>query len=191
MATLTTLPKTTTRSKKRAGRGFGSGKGGHTSGRGAKGQKARSKVHIWFEGGQLPLIKRLPFQRGKSRFKSLKKEPLIVNLKYLNLLPKGTKVSIETLAKHGIVRLKDAQKSGVKILGDGQIKQALKVSLPTSKAAAKAIKKAGGSVIDLSSKEKLTKPKTAKKPTRAASKKKPVKKPAKKPVKKTAKKSKR
>ena len=62
------LTKTTTRSQKRRGRGYGSGVGGHTVGRGAKGQKARSNVSLWFEGGQLPLTKRLPFWRGKSRF---------------------------------------------------------------------------------------------------------------------------
>ncbi|MBU1070791.1 uL15 family ribosomal protein, partial [Patescibacteria group bacterium] len=50
---LSNLPKITQRPKKRVGRGYGSGKGGHTSGRGQKGQKSRSKIPIWFEGGQL------------------------------------------------------------------------------------------------------------------------------------------
>ena len=55
------------RSKKRVGRGQGSGKGSHTSGRGAKGQKVRGKVHLYFEGGQLPITKRLPHQRGSKK----------------------------------------------------------------------------------------------------------------------------
>ena len=144
---LSTLPKTTRRSKKRLGRGYGSGKGGHTASRGAKGQKARSKVHLWFEGGQLPLVKRMPFQRGKGRFKSLAKNPLIVNLKHLNLLPKGSSVSLKTLIKYNIVRKSEAEKYGVKILGDGKLEKPLKVSLPISKTAAAAIKKAGGSIV--------------------------------------------
>lgn len=144
---LSSLPKTTKRSKKRLGRGYGSGKGGHTAGRGAKGQKARNKVHLWFEGGQLPLVKRMPFQRGKGRFKSLTKNPLIVNLKYLNVLPKGSSVSLKTLIKHNIVRKTEAEKYGVKILGDGKLVNPLKISLPISKTASAAVKKAGGSIV--------------------------------------------
>uniref|UniRef100_A0A831Z1B9 50S ribosomal protein L15 n=1 Tax=candidate division WWE3 bacterium TaxID=2053526 RepID=A0A831Z1B9_UNCKA len=49
--------------KKRVGRGYGSGKGGHTTGRGAKGQKVRGRIRATFEGGQLPLVRRLPRQR--------------------------------------------------------------------------------------------------------------------------------
>ena len=139
---ISTLPTLTRRPKKRLGRGYGSGKGGHTSSRGAKGQHARNKVAIWFEGGQLPLIKRLPFQRGKGRFKSLSKKPLIINLKYLNVLPAGTKVTLATLISHKLVNAKDAQKYGVKILGGGKLEHALTVDLPTSRAAAKVIQKA-------------------------------------------------
>ena len=156
------LSKITSKSKKRVGRGYGSGKGGHTSTRGSKGQKARSKVHIWFEGGQLPLIKRLPFHRGKGRLKSLSKRPLILNLKYLNLLPSKEVVSIKTLVKHGLVREKEAIKYGVKILGGGSIKKPLKVALPTSKSAASAIKKAGGEIKPQQKKAaKITKRKLA------------------------------
>ena len=76
------LPKTTSRKKKRVGRGYGSGKGGHTAGRGAKGQKARSKVKPWFEGGQANIIRRMAMQRGKGKFKA-RPGSIILNLKYL------------------------------------------------------------------------------------------------------------
>jgi large subunit ribosomal protein L15 len=68
MSILSSLTKITTRSKKRLGRGYGSGKGGHTSSRGQKGQKSRvgSKVPLWFEGGALPLSKRIPMWRVKA-----------------------------------------------------------------------------------------------------------------------------
>lgn len=151
---LNKLPKIKTTSKKRLGRGYGSGKGGHTSGRGQKGQKSRNRVKSWFEGGQLPLTKRMPFQRGKGRLKSLKLKPIIINLKYLNLLPQGTLVDIKNLAKYKLVLLKDAKEYGVKILGDGKLEKALKVALPTSKSAAKSIKKAGGSIVEVKKQSK-------------------------------------
>src|SRR3989344_8577262 len=100
---LTALPKIIKRPKKRVGRGYGSGKGGHSSGRGFKGQHARNSVAIWFEGGQLPLIKRLPFQRGKGRFNSLHAKPVIVTLNQLNVLPVGSVVTVELLVKHKII----------------------------------------------------------------------------------------
>ena len=69
---LESLPKTTERRKKRLGLGHGSGRG-KTAGRGTKGQRARGKIPISFEGGAIPLIKRLPFMRGKGKNKSFKK----------------------------------------------------------------------------------------------------------------------
>ena len=146
---LNEIPKTTSKSKKRVGRGYGSGKGGHTSGRGQKGQKSRSKVGLLFEGTKMrkSLIKRMPFLRGKGKFKSFRPQPIIINLKYLNLLPEGSKVDIKFLIKHGLIKA-DAEKCGVKILGDGQLEKALTVKLPTSKTAAKKIKKAGGEIVD-------------------------------------------
>ncbi len=147
---LNSLPKTTSRSKKRVGRGYGSGKGGHTVGRGQKGQKSRNKVDLLFEGTKMrkSLIKRLPFLRGKGRLKPHKNKPIIINLKYLNLLPKNSKVDVGLLVKHNIVEKKEAEKYGVKVLGDGELKRALKVFLSTSKGAAEKIKKAGGEVVE-------------------------------------------
>lgn len=133
------------RPRKRVGRGYGSGRGGHTSGRGTKGQKARGSVGILFEGVKVrkSLIHRLPFQRGKGKFKAHPK-PLIVKLEALNILKNGSEVTIETLSEAGIVRLAEAKAYGVKILGDGKLQKKLMVHLPTSKSAAEKISKAGG-----------------------------------------------
>ncbi|MDO8551599.1 MAG: 50S ribosomal protein L15 [bacterium] len=145
---LSELVKTTTRGKKRQGQGRGSGKGGHTSGRGQKGQNSRGKVALLFEGTKIKksLLKRLPLMRGRGRHKSLYKAPVIVNLKYLNLLPGGSVVDADLLIKEGIVG-KEARTFGVKILGDGQLQQNLTVKLPVSKKAKIKIEKAGGEVI--------------------------------------------
>lgn len=142
---LDNLPKTTKRSKKRLGQGHGSGRG-KTAGRGTKGQKARGKIPISFEGGALPLIKRLPFRRGKGRNKVFRKKPIIINVRVLNLLKKGSIVDTQTLIKNHIVREDDANIYGVKILGDGDLSVPLTVKLPVSKGAAKKIEKAGGKV---------------------------------------------
>src|SRR4030043_2042445 len=92
------LPKITISKKKRLGRGYGSGKGGHTSSRGTKGQRARGKMKIWFEGGQLALIRKLPKTRGKGIFKSLSTSPIVVNLKDLNVLKKEVnEITVDTL----------------------------------------------------------------------------------------------
>ena len=137
------LPKTTARGKKRLGQGGGSGRG-KTAGRGTKGQKARNKIRATFEGGQLPLLKRLPMRRGKARNKSFKKKPITLNVKFLNLLPKNTIVDIKTLIKHKIVDETDAQTYGVKILGDGELSVPLTVKLHCSKGAKEKIERAGG-----------------------------------------------
>lgn len=142
---LSHLEKVKAKSKKRVGQGHGSGRG-KTAGRGTKGQKARNKVAIYFEGGALPLTKRLPFLRGKGRNQSLQEKPFVVNVDALNVFAKGAVVTIESLAKEGIVALEAAKEKGVKILGDGELKIALTVKLPVSKGAAEKIKKAGGTV---------------------------------------------
>lgn len=142
---LSSLPKITKKSKKRLGRGYGSGKA-KTAGRGTKGQKAREKIKFGFEGGQLPLIKRLPVRRGRDRFKPLSKKPLVLNIKYLNLLPQGTVVDLDTLIKYKMVKEDEARKFGVKILGDGEINKPLIIKLPCSHRALEKIKKAGGKV---------------------------------------------
>jgi large subunit ribosomal protein L15 len=165
------LPKTATRKKKRLGRGYGSGKGGHTVGRGAKGLKARSKVSLTFEGTKIKksFLKKLPLRRGKDRFKSLNSGPVIVNVRLLNLLPKKSTVDIQALVKKRIVDDKEARRFGVKILGDGELKVPLTVELPCSKGAVKKIEKVGGEVtvkkLEKKKKEPETKNKKVAKPS--------------------------
>ena len=135
------LPKTVTRRRKILGRGIGSGKGGHTAGRGQKGQKSRGKVDILFEGlkTKKSLIKRLPLLRGKGKFKPSKKA-IIIKLKYLNLLPAGSIVTLDLLIKEKIVSEK-AREFGVKILGGGELTKKMTIEVPMSKPVAKSLEK--------------------------------------------------
>ena len=142
---INSLIKTTEKSKRRLGQGHGSGRV-KTSGRGTKGQNSRNKVPLFFEGGALPLIKRLPFRRGKGKNKLFKKKPIVINIKTLNLLGKDTIVDLKTLVKHNIVDEKEAKIYGVKILGDGDLKVSVTIKLPISKSAIEKVKKAGGKV---------------------------------------------
>lgn len=142
---LTHIEKLTTKKKRRVGQGHGSGRG-KTSGRGTKGQKARNKVAIYFEGGALPLTKRLPFLRGKGRNRSLQQKPAVINTSALNVFTKDTTVTIESLAEKRLITLEDIKYRGVKILGDGDLNVSLAVRVPVSKGAAEKIKKAGGTV---------------------------------------------
>ncbi len=142
------LTKITKTSKKRVGRGYGSGKGGHTSGRGAKGRKARGNVPLAFTGtkSKKSFLARLPLQRGKGRGRSVSKVE-IVDLKDLSIFKKGEEVSLESLIKKGLVSSK-AIKTGVKILNNGNIEKDLKVTVPCSKSVQDKIKKAGGTIAD-------------------------------------------
>lgn len=142
---LSSLTKITKTKQKRLGRGHGSGRG-KTAGRGTKGQNAKGSRPLSFEGGALNLIKRLPFMKGKGKNKSFRKGPIIINVKVLNLLKKGTVVDVESLIENRIVDSDYGKKNGVKILGDGDINVALIIKLPVSKGAEKKILKAGGRV---------------------------------------------
>ncbi len=130
-----------TKRKKRVGRGVGSGHG-KTSCRGHKGQKARTGggTRVGFEGGQMPLQRRLP-KRGFNNI--FRKEYAITNLKELNNLSE-TIITPEILLEKGLI--KDI-KDGVKILGEGEIKNAITVKANAfSESAKEKIIKAGGSV---------------------------------------------
>ncbi|MCX6791537.1 MAG: 50S ribosomal protein L15 [Candidatus Gottesmanbacteria bacterium] len=131
------------RRKKRLGRGHGSGKV-KTSGRGTKGQKSRDGIHIGFEGGQLPLIKRLPLLRGKGRNGSQSGKAVPLAVEKLNTLPSGTNVTLETLKKYHMI---DHATARVKVLGSGKVTVELKVAVPCSKGAQEVIEKAGGTVL--------------------------------------------
>lgn len=143
---LSKLPKTTTKSNKRPGRGYGSGVGGHTSTRGMKGQNARNKTPIWFEGGQLPLIRRLPFIRGKGRFQSLTPKPVEINISQLNQFKTNATITPKALIEAGLLSDNELKYRPLKILGHGELTKALTVKVPTSKAAQAKIEAAGGKV---------------------------------------------
>ncbi|MBZ9821791.1 50S ribosomal protein L15 [Mesorhizobium sp. CA4] len=136
-----------THSKKRLGRGIGSGSG-KTAGRGVKGQKARSGVAInGFEGGQMPLYRRLPKRGfnnlfGKSfAIVSLAKIQAAIDAKKLDA---KAAVTAEALVTAGVIR---RAKDGVRVLSDGELKAKLSFDVAgASKAAIEKIEKAGGSV---------------------------------------------
>ena len=136
-----------THSKKRLGRGIGSGSG-KTAGRGVKGQKARSGVAInGFEGGQMPLYRRLPKRGFKNIFAkdfntvSLARVQAAIDAKKLDA--KET-VTVESLVKAGVLR---RAKDGVRLLGDGELKAKLAFDIAgASKTAIEKVEKAGGSV---------------------------------------------
>ncbi|NLO98186.1 MAG: 50S ribosomal protein L15 [Peptococcaceae bacterium] len=132
-----------TKSRKRVGRGNGSGLG-NTAGRGHKGQKARSGggVRPGFEGGQMPMMRRIP-KRGFTNI--FKKEYTVINVSDLEeRFENGAEVSIESLYAAGLIK---KVKDGVKLLGDGEITKALTVKVDkVSKTAAEKIVAAGGKV---------------------------------------------
>jgi large subunit ribosomal protein L15 len=128
---------------KRLGCGESSGHG-KTSGKGHKGQKARSggSIRLGFEGGQMPLIRRLP-KRGFNNA-AFHRNYAVVNLNELNEFKAGTVVNEQLLRESKLVR---GDIAGVKILGDGELKHALKIEADKISESAKAkIEKAGGSV---------------------------------------------
>ena len=141
------LTKTTKTSKQRVGRGYGSGKGGHTSTRGQKGQKSRSKIPQWFTGTSWVWFKRLPMIKGKGKFKSVKKKVFNLNLTQLECYKDGETVNPSTLVKKGVVSEKQAKQHNFKLLNNGKLTKKLKVDIPATKSAIKTIKKLGGEYL--------------------------------------------
>lgn len=119
---------------KRLGRGYGSGKGGHTSSRGQKGQKSRTHIHILFQGLKVKksTLKRLPLLRGRGKF-AAKPKPIEIGIDKLKDLKKGTKVDIDLLISKGLVTKDEVLKYGVKILGKSEFKKDLDFQVPVSK----------------------------------------------------------
>jgi large subunit ribosomal protein L15 len=131
-----------TKRRKIVGRGRGSGHG-TTAGRGGKGQTARtgSSIPAWFEGGQMPLIRRLP-KRGFTNI--FKKEYAIINVETLERFEPGQEVTPELLVSKGLLR---ARNDGVKVLGEGALTKPLTVHAHKfSQSAAVKIEAAGGKV---------------------------------------------
>ncbi len=131
-----------TTSPKRLGRGIGSGKG-KTSGKGHKGQWARSGggVRPGFEGGQMPLHRRIPKRGFHNKWAT---SYLIVNLSQLSAVPAGTVVDYEYVVSNSLAK-NVRNNGGLKVLGGGEIKVALTVKAAAFSASAKeAIEKAGG-----------------------------------------------
>lgn len=136
--------------RKRVGRGAGSGYG-KTAGRGTKGQNARSGggVPLYFEGGQLPLVRRLPIMRGFTNRDKITYQP--VNVRDLNGFDEGTEVTPVVLAIVGLLKKPDAP---LVILGDGELDVALTVKAHRfSQSAIEKIEAAGGTVEELSLEE--------------------------------------
>ena len=134
------------KSRKRVGRGDGSGHGTY-SGRGCKGQKSRSgyKMSRGFEGGQLPLIQRLPRKRGFVNIFGT--EYSVVNIGQLNTFEAGSEVTPERLVAAGVVK---SLRQPIKILAEGDINHPLVVKANKFSAAAKAkIEAAGGTVEEV------------------------------------------
>lgn len=148
---------------KRLGCGESSGHG-KTSGKGHKGQKARSggSIRLGFEGGQMPLIRRLP-KRGFNNA-AFHKNYAIVNLSDLNRFEKGATVNEQALREAKLVR---GNFDGIKILGDGELKHELTIEgAKLSESAREKIEKAGGKISEARAKEdapKASRKKTAQK----------------------------
>ena len=141
-----TPSKGANKKRKRVGRGAGSGLG-KTSGKGHKGQKSRSgySQRAGFEGGQMPLYRRVP-KRGFCNI--FAKKYAIVNVRSLNRLEEGTQVTVELLVEKGIVKKKE---KGLRVLGQGTLEKKLTVQAHHFSESARAkIEKAGGSVEVLS-----------------------------------------
>lgn len=135
-------PEGASKNRKRLGRGSGSGHG-KTSGRGHKGQRARSggRGKTGFEGGQMPLQRRVP-KRGFTNI--FRKEYSVVNLSDLEQFVKDSTVDVPALIKAGLVKKVEA---GVKLLADGEIKKPLTIKVHKfSQAAKEKVEAAGGRI---------------------------------------------
>jgi large subunit ribosomal protein L15 len=125
---------------KRKGRGTATGQG-KTAGRGSKGQNSRSGggVRLGFEGGQMPLYRRIP-KRGFTNI--WRNEPAIINVGDLNIFEEGAEVTEEALKEKGLIRKSD---NGLKVLGEGKLERRLTVKANKfSKSAMEAIEQTGG-----------------------------------------------
>ena len=138
-------PEGSRKKKKRVGRGDGSGHGG-TAGKGAKGQNARSghSVRPNFEGGQMPLTRRMPKRGFKSPDRRI---VMIVNIKQLKRFAQGTLVDRDTLTAAGLV---SGRVDEIKVLGNGEINFPLSLKVDrVSRGAREKIEAAGGTIVEV------------------------------------------
>ncbi len=147
MIKLHQLKAITKRPAKRRGRGYGSGKGGHTVGRGTKGQLSRGKVSFLFEGtkSKKSLIKRLPVWRGKGHRSRFQKVTITLDWLEKNGDPKQI-VDFRFLQKKGKIG-QTFSRYKVKVVKKGKLQKALRIALPVTKGAAEAIKAVKGKII--------------------------------------------
>ena len=134
-----------TKARKRVGRGPASGTG-KTAGRGTKGQKSRSGggVRPGFEGGQMPLFRRLP-KRGFTNI--FRKEYAIVNISSLNVFDDGETVDTQKLIERGLVKKSLATANGVKVLGNGELEKKINLNVERiSESAKEKVEAKGGKV---------------------------------------------
>ena len=140
---LAELKKSTESSKKRLGRGYGSGVGGHTVGRGQKGQKTRGTMPVWFEGGQLPIVRRTPFIKGKHRFQVINSQPIAINLDFLNKFEDNAVIDAALLSKSLKLNEKES-KRGFKIVATGKLEKPLQIAVLATPGAIKLIEAVKG-----------------------------------------------
>lgn len=147
MSLLSRLPIIKTYVSKRVGRGFGSGKGGHTSGRGGKGHTARTggKTPLWFEGGQLSFVRRFPWQRGKARFNSLN---VYQEVQLSKVVAAGlTEVNRESLVKAKLIKDTKVAKSNIRLIGAMKLTAKIQTTgVQVSGPVRKSIEEVGGTV---------------------------------------------
>ncbi len=139
------LVKTIQRSKKRVGRGWGSGKGKY-SGRGIKGQTKRGSVRANFIGGAEVLSKRLPMLRGKGKNKSIQKS-IGINIERIEqskAIKNKSEITVKSLIKAKLVSAKIAHTHQVRLLGRGKLTKIISTSLHTTRKAVEKIQNAGG-----------------------------------------------
>ncbi|TXH03256.1 MAG: 50S ribosomal protein L15 [Candidatus Moraniibacteriota bacterium] len=140
---LHTLSKIIKSRNKRLGQGYGSGRGGHTSSRGQKGQKSRGSVRLSFTGSSWVWFKRLPFIRGKSRFETISNH-YTISLNDLNKFADGSIINTDLLRAHKLIGKSEGTNTRIRIVSSGTLTKKLTVHIPASRAAVKAIEKAGG-----------------------------------------------
>ncbi|HHS49841.1 MAG TPA: 50S ribosomal protein L15 [candidate division Zixibacteria bacterium] len=134
-------PKGAKKNRKRVGRGESSGRG-KTSGRGHKGQLSRSgaKKRLWFEGGQMPLVRRVPKKGFKPPHRLIYQ---ILNVKDLNRFEDGQEIDLAMLREKGII----SGKKPVKLLGDGELRMSLTITIDAATPSAiEKVEKLGGKV---------------------------------------------